>query len=98
MDRRDFIKTASFASLPLFLPKMVFGQSQTGRDILINVFQRGGADGLNMVVPYFDSNYYSKRPNLSIAPPGTAGGALDLDGGFWSASAAGATVTDLSEW
>lgn len=33
------------------------------------VFQRGGCDGLNTVVPYGDDTYYNLRPSIAIAPP-----------------------------
>jgi uncharacterized protein (DUF1501 family) len=52
------------------------------RDVLICIFQRGGADGLNMVVPHGDQDYYAHRSNLAIGQPGAAGGAIDLDGFF----------------
>ncbi|MEO0520210.1 MAG: DUF1501 domain-containing protein [Cyanobacteria bacterium P01_A01_bin.116] len=49
---------------------------------LIVLFLRGAADGLNIVVPYQDADYYRERPNIAIAPPGKPGGVLDLDGEF----------------
>ena len=52
------------------------------RDVLICIFQRGGADGLNMVVPHGDQDYYAHRSSLAIGQPGSDGGALDLDGFF----------------
>ncbi len=54
-------------------------------DVLITIFLRGGADGLNMVIPYAEPNYYRRRPSLGIAAPTdsrTKGRALDLDGFF----------------
>src|SRR5688572_2507247 len=51
-------------------------------DVLICIFQRGGADGLNMVVPHGDQDYYAHRSNLAIDQPGAKGGAIDLDGFF----------------
>ncbi len=54
-----------------------------GSDILIYVFQRGAADGLNLVVPYGDEDYYANRPNIAIAKPNSSeNAALDLDGFF----------------
>jgi uncharacterized protein (DUF1501 family) len=48
---------------------------------LLIVNLRGGADGLNMVVPFTEDAYYRARPTLAIPRPGTPGGAvLDLDG------------------
>jgi uncharacterized protein (DUF1501 family) len=52
------------------------------RDILICIFQRGGADGLNMVVPHGDKDYYAHRSSLAIPQPGAGGAAIDLDGFF----------------
>lgn len=49
---------------------------------LIKIFQRGGCDGLNMVVPYGEDAYYRLRPTIAIAPAGSTNGALDLDGFF----------------
>ena len=49
-------------------------------EVLICIFQRGGADSLNMVVPHGDQGYYASRPTLAVGQPGRGGGALDLDG------------------
>jgi uncharacterized protein (DUF1501 family) len=43
---------------------------------------RGAVDGLNVVAPVADENYLRLRPTIGLAPPGTPGGALDLDGYF----------------
>lgn len=40
-----------------------------GGHTLVLVFLRGGADTLNMVVPYFEDEYYRRRPTLGIAAP-----------------------------
>lgn len=53
---------------------------------LVVVFQRGGNDGLNTIVPYSDPQYYAMRPRstsggIGILPPGSGDGAgLDLPG------------------
>ena len=39
---------------------------QTDRDLLVCIFQRGAADGLNAVVPYGDSDYYLKRSTINV--------------------------------
>jgi uncharacterized protein (DUF1501 family) len=49
---------------------------------LIVVLLRGAVDGLSVVVPYREQAYYKARPRIAIAPPGSDGGALDLDGRF----------------
>ena len=54
----------------------------TRRKLLIASFQRGAVDGLNMVVPFGEAEYYRARPSIAIPPPGRAAGALDLDGFF----------------
>lgn len=45
---------------------------------VIAIFLRGAADGLNIVVPHGDEQYYALRPSISIAPPGGSGGPLPL--------------------
>jgi uncharacterized protein (DUF1501 family) len=49
---------------------------------LVVIFLRGGIDGLNVVVPYAETDYYEARPTLAIPQPGKEKGALDLDGNF----------------
>ncbi len=50
------------------------------RDVLVCVFLRGGADGLNLVVPFGDPAYYTHRPTLSIPRPDHKGGAEQKGG------------------
>jgi uncharacterized protein (DUF1501 family) len=84
LTRRDFLKSASCAALPLALPRLAFANTAAGpRDTLVVVFLRGGLDGLNAVVPHGDSDYYRLRPTLAVPRPGTGtGAALELDGFF----------------
>src|SRR5262249_20717426 len=93
ISRRFFLKSgglalASFATVPQFLLRTAMAQniSAQGKDrpIIIAIFQRGAADGVSVVVPFGDPNYYSVRPQISIPSPakGNAGGALDLNGYF----------------
>lgn len=51
---------------------------------LVVVFLRGGCDGLNLIVPYGDHDYYSARPSIAIPPPspGAEDAVLDVDGFF----------------
>ncbi len=91
MNRRQFLRrimtapvtTGLFLSGAPMLLSFRTAFAATGK-ILIVVFQRGGCDGLNTVVPYADPNYSILRPNIAIAPPdsGQLGEALDLDGFF----------------
>jgi uncharacterized protein (DUF1501 family) len=60
-------------------------QRESSQDVLVTVFLRGGADGLNLVVPYGDDGYGRNRPTIGIAAPGDrrkAQRSLDLDGFF----------------
>jgi uncharacterized protein (DUF1501 family) len=54
----------------------------TRRKILVAIFQRGAADGLNVVVPFFEPLYYELRPTIAVPAPGKSNGAIDLDGRF----------------
>jgi len=38
----------------------------SARSVLVVVSLRGGSDGLNMVVPHADPDYYKARPNIAI--------------------------------
>jgi hypothetical protein len=52
------------------------------RKVLITIFQRGAVDGLNMVVPFGEKDYYAARPSIAVPKPNAADGAVDLDGFF----------------
>lgn len=57
--------------------------SDTGRKkVLVTIFQRGAVDGLNMLVPHGDSEYYNIRPTIGIPKPGAVDGAIKLDDTF----------------
>lgn len=86
--RRSFLKSAALGFLALGAPPAFLiraaGAQTTGRGkVLIVVFQRGGMDGLNVVVPFRDPSYYNLRPTIAIAEPGSGSErAIDLDGFF----------------
>ncbi len=98
LSRRIFLKSGALAlaSLgfapafgPRFLRDVAFAAESNrpsrGRKVLICVFLRGAVDGLSVVVPHGDANYYQLRRegNGGIALPRTGDGAvLDLDGTF----------------
>ncbi len=52
------------------------------RPRLVVVFLRGAVDGLNVVVPYGDPDYYDARPTIAVPRAGGEGGVIDLDGFF----------------
>jgi uncharacterized protein (DUF1501 family) len=84
--RRVFLRNGAMALLSLgFAPSFVgrlAAETASRRKLLIAVFQRGAVDGLNMVVPFGESQYYRARPSIAIARPGAADGAIDLNGFF----------------
>lgn len=85
--RRVFMKNGGLALLslgfaPAFLERTVEAAGAARRRILITIFQRGAVDGLNMIVPFGEREYYSSRPSIAIPRPGGADGAVDLDGFF----------------
>jgi uncharacterized protein (DUF1501 family) len=49
---------------------------------LVVIMLRGAVDGLSVVAPYGDANYYNARPNIAIAKPGEVDGLLRLDSLF----------------
>ncbi|MEO6918892.1 MAG: DUF1501 domain-containing protein [Collimonas sp.] len=53
-----------------------------GTPRMVVVFLRGAVDGLNVVVPHGDHNYYKARPTIAVSRPGTQNGAIDLTGYF----------------
>jgi uncharacterized protein (DUF1501 family) len=86
LSRRVFMKNGGLALLslgfaPAFLQRTVEAAAAR-RKILIAIFQRGAVDGLNMIVPFGERDYYAARPSIAIPRPGSAEGALDLDGFF----------------
>ena len=85
LTRREFIHgTGALATLVAASPRLAFaadGGAST-RGVMVVIFQRGGMDGLNVVVPHADADYYRLRPGIGVPRPGTANGAIDLDGYF----------------
>ena len=88
--RRVFMKNGGMALLslgfaPAFLARTVEASMNTRRKVLIAIFQRGAVDGLNMIVPFGEREYYAARPSIAVPRPGAPGsneGAVDLDGFF----------------
>ena len=88
LSRRNFIARSAGAAvfgalMPEWMPKVVLAKSAaSSRDVIVHIFQRGGADGLSLVTPYADQKYYDARPNIAIPRPGQANGGKDLNGTF----------------
>ncbi len=72
--RRGFMKGSALAlvgtsTIPQLLVRSVMAETATAQangKKLVVIFQRGAADGLNIVVPYTEPNYYALRPTIAI--------------------------------
>lgn len=95
VNRREFLQMsgmvgvigASQSLFPRWMPQLAFRSPErmaAGRgDVLVNIFLRGGMDGLSVVAPFAEgANYYDVRPTIAVPEPGRANGAIDLDGRF----------------
>jgi uncharacterized protein (DUF1501 family) len=93
VSRRIFLRDSAIAmvgvgSSPLWLERAAFAQTSTGqrKKVLVAIFQRGAADGLNIVVPHGEQHYYDLRPSISVPRPSAnvakEDSAIDLDGMF----------------
>jgi len=91
LTRRIFLRGSAIAlagtgAVPSWLARAASLEGKK-RKTLVVIFQRGAADGLNIVVPFAEKRYRELRPTLAIAPPSgqnTANGpfngnAIDLD-------------------
>jgi uncharacterized protein (DUF1501 family) len=89
ISRRYFLKSSGIAmvgmaSLPSFLQRAIAATTSLNKKKMVVLFQRGAMDGLNVVVPFAEPNYYRLRPTIAIPQPnrGGADAAIDLDGFF----------------
>jgi uncharacterized protein (DUF1501 family) len=87
--RRAFLKDGAFALVSLgFAPSFLARTAYAAKGLtrprrLIAIFQRGAVDGLSVVVPFGEAEYYRLRPSIAIPRPNGGGdGALDLNGFF----------------
>lgn len=83
--RRIFLRNSALAvvgttAVPSFLTRAAYGAVQPGtrNKRLVVIFQRGAADGLNIVVPHGEPQYYAMRPSINVPRKAV----LDLDGFF----------------
>ncbi len=91
LNRRNLLKRTgvialSALTLPAWMPRVAFAAKDAAPkgDTLVCIFQRGGMDGLNAVVPHGEQAYYAARNTLAIPQPqvGNPKAAIDLDGFF----------------
>ena len=89
LSRRQFLTgvagISAAAVFPVWLPKVVLAETYaSNRDVIVSIFQRGGADGLSMCVPFGDASYYTSRSSIAIPRPDSTAlnRAIALDGFF----------------
>ena len=81
-------KGGALAAASLLLPTLMRkarGAAHPDEEKMLVVFLRGGADFMNMCVPYGEDAYHAARPQLRVGRPDETGckvNALDLDGFF----------------
>jgi uncharacterized protein (DUF1501 family) len=84
LTRRTFIKNGAIAvvgtaAVPSFLTRAAFGvANSTSNKRLVVIFQRGAADGLNIVIPHAEPSYFTMRPSIAIP----RNQVIDLNGFF----------------
>ena len=88
MNRRNFMQTIALAGgaasglVPVGRSAFAaVGPAATQKKLIV-VFLRGAVDGLSVVAPYGETEYYRYRETLALARPGDNGGLLELDGHF----------------
>lgn len=87
VSHRTLLSGSPIAALPSWMPRIALADPNIGPrgDTLVCIFLRGGADGLNMIIPHGDEGYYSLRPTIGIARPDdnlAEYKVIDLDGFF----------------
>ena len=96
--RRIFLRNSAMAMVgmgtaPVWLERALYAKGDASQQtagarqkILVAIFQRGAADGLNIVVPHGDPQYYAMRPSIAIPRPSQAvakeDSVVDLNGYF----------------
>jgi uncharacterized protein (DUF1501 family) len=86
ISRRNFLQSGGLGVLalglpPSFLLRAAQAQQRGKNKTLVVVFQRGAMDGLNVVIPFKDANYYRLRSSIAVREPAAGDDrAIDLDG------------------
>jgi len=92
--RRFFVRNSALAMVgagtaPLWLERALYAADAPSprKKILVAIFQRGAADGLNIVTPHAEKAYYEMRPTIAVPRPSQKSdqridAAIDLDGFF----------------
>src|SRR6201990_2352641 len=72
--RRGFLRGGALglvgtSVVPAFLTRAIYAEvdrAAVSKKKLVVIFQRGACDGMNVVVPYTEKNYYRMRPTIAI--------------------------------
>lgn len=78
--RRELLRGAAASCVAFAVPSLWArpGRAADTAPVLVQIFLRGGADGLSLVAPHGDPRYAALRPTIGLSPTAT----LDLDGYF----------------
>ena len=94
LSRRGFLigtgAAALAASAPAWLPRVSYAKAHNSaaQDVIVQIYLRGGCDGLTVCVPWNEANYQNARPNLRVlGPGGGANSVIDLLSGNTAPSA-----------
>ncbi|MDF1747420.1 MAG: DUF1501 domain-containing protein [Alphaproteobacteria bacterium] len=77
--RRLLTLTGATIATASLVPQISFAAGPKGRPLVV-ILLRGGLDSQALFPLYTDPNYRSLRGPLTLGPPGSYGGILDLDG------------------
>jgi len=83
MQRREFLNLATLAAGgALLASRLALAGTPAGPSRFVLVIMRGALDGLAAAPPYGDADYAALRREFALRAPGSAGGALALNGFF----------------
>jgi uncharacterized protein (DUF1501 family) len=84
--RRVFLRGAGLAAVGVGIAPSTLlvrtARAAAGEKVLVKVFLRGAADGLNLCAPHGDPEYYNLRQGIALPRPGSSDGVVNLDGYF----------------
>lgn len=85
LSRRGFIGATGLSiaalSVPGWLPRVAYAKSHNSAalDVVVQIYLRGGCDGLSIVAPWNETNYVNARPTIKLDAPGSGpNGVIDL--------------------
>lgn len=80
--RRSFLQASAIAGAAAITSPATAAAPAARRGangkVTVVLFQRGGADHLNLYAPTGDSNYATLRPSIGLQPPGSPSGTVGL--------------------